>query len=388
MHILWINEHAALVGGCERYIQDTVRLMNEKNIRSTLLYDVAGKTDAEWLSIFDAAFPQVDLLRQITEIKPDIIYIHRLDHVAPLQKIIETQIPAVRFYHDHKLFCLREHKYTAIGNVTCTRKSGWICYPCLGFINKSTRWPGIEIRCVNKLIEEQRQNQNLTAFITGSRYMAEHIQLHGFDPEKTFTIPLFSQVPIMDPSIQRENDLLLFVGQLNTGKGLDILLQALHQTNRTCRLVVAGAGNQENLYKELSKKYDLADQIHFAGKLTMQELHTYYQKATVLVFPSRAPETFGLVGIEAMSYGLPVIASHVGGIEEWLTDGETGYFFSVSKPSELADKINIVLDDPAAARKMGEIARTRFLEQFQPEYHVERLIALFESLLGKKDCES
>ena len=97
MHILWINEHAALVGGCERYIQDTVRLMNEKNIRSTLLYDVAGKTDAEWLSIFDAAFPQVDLLRQITEIKPDIIYIHRLDHVAPLQKIIETQIPAVRF---------------------------------------------------------------------------------------------------------------------------------------------------------------------------------------------------------------------------------------------------------------------------------------------------
>lgn len=384
MHILWINQHAAPVGGCERYIQDTARMLKERNVRSTLLYEVAGQTDARWLTAFDAAFPQVDIAQQISDIKPDLIYIHRLDSIDSLQQIINTAIPAVRFFHDHRLFCLREHKYTVIGNVTCTRQSGLICYPCLGFLNKSPHWPGIELRRVKTLLSKQEVNKKLAAFITGSRYMARHIELHGFDPEKIYSIPLYSVVPPIDKSIKRENDLLLFAGQLNTGKGLDILIEALRKIERNFRLVVAGTGNQEKYYKELSRQYKLTDKIHFAGKLGNEELDEYYQKATALIFPSRAPETFGLVGLEAMSFGLPVIASRVGGIDEWLVDRETGFFFSISNPGELADKIIKIMDNPDLVKTMGEKAKARYFEKFLPENHVNQLLRLFESLLKNK----
>lgn len=384
IHLLWINEHVAPVGGCEGYIRDTAVLLREKNISSTLLYDVAGQRDTAWMKNFDRVFPHVDLERQIADIKPDLVYIHRLSGIQPIEILARCGVPAIRFFHDHKLFCLREHKYTPLGHRVCVKPIGLRCYPCLGFLTKSSNWPGVRLRRVSSLQREQRSNKKLDGFVVASRYMADHIAAHGFDSAKIHTIPLYSPIPKINLAIQREGDLLLFVGQFVRGKGLDVLLRALEKVKLPIRLAAAGTGRQEGEFRSLARGLGIESRVQFLGKINSEQLSEYYQRATCLVFPSRAPETFGLSGTEAMSYGLPVIASNVGGINQWLEHEKTGFLVPPSDERELAIAIDRVIGNPEIAQKFGQLALERYQSLYRPEVYIERLVGLFDTILKRK----
>jgi glycosyltransferase involved in cell wall biosynthesis len=95
-----------------------------------------------------------------------------------------------------------------------------------------------------------------------------------------------------------------------------------------------------------------------------------------VVVPSLWPEPFGLVGPEAMAHGLPVIASRVGGIPEWLADGEVGFLFEPGDVQGLADRINRLLFDRALARRLGQQARARAGSRFTVPGYVDRFLEL------------
>ena len=298
----------------------------------------------------------VDLPTQLRGIDPDLVYIHRLEGTAPLIDILEHPAPALRFYHDHKLFCLREHKYTVLGQKTCTRTVGLRCYSCLGFVNRTDSWPSIKLHSTASLRREQAVNRALDGFVVGSEYMAKHLAAHGFDRRQTHKIPLFSTPPRARRQQRRESDLLLFVGSLDTGKGVDILLDALTLVRSSARLLVVGQGSQEKKFQQRARALDLEKKVTFIGKVPREELDAYYSRATCLVVPSRMPETFALVGPEAMSFGTPVVASDVGGVREWLYDGVTGFAVEPGSPRRLASAIDRLLADPVLARSMGALA--------------------------------
>jgi glycosyltransferase involved in cell wall biosynthesis len=291
-------------------------------------------------------------------------------------------LPKVRFFHDHRLFCLRNYKYTALGHQTCTRTVGLGCYPCLGFVNKSSGWPGLKLSFVSTLRAQQRATMFFDAFVVGSRYMAGHVVAHGFDRARVHVIPPFAEPPPNAPTMPREPDLLLFVGQLIRGKGLDVLLRALTKVRTPVRLVVVGTGRQGSVYQRLTEKLALTDRVKFVGRMPPEQLAELYPRATAVVFPSRSPETFGLVGIEAMSHGTPVIASAVGGIGEWLQDGRVGIAVPSGDPAALARAIDRLVGDPGLVRAMGAEGLRRYQERFRPERHVECLHALFAGLAG------
>src|SRR5262245_34368472 len=190
MHILWISEFGSFVGGCERYVSRTVVLLRESGVRSSFLYDASRPADTVYLRNFDAAFPMADLGRQVEAIGPDLVYVHRLAGAGPAAALSRASRPTFRFFHDHQLFCLREHKYTTIRHRTCTRTVGAACYPCLGFVNRSSGWPGIGFRTVANVRKEQTANYGLTGFVVGSRYMADHVAAHGFDRARIHVVPL------------------------------------------------------------------------------------------------------------------------------------------------------------------------------------------------------
>ena len=381
-HILWINEYAHLLGGCEQYIYNTVNLLKQRGVRSTFLYDaITGLASPEMLRAFDGAYPLVDPARQVAEIAPNLIYVHRLTGRESLLRLAATGIPVVRFFHDHKLFCLREHKYKTVSRITCTKPIGFRCYPCLGFVKRGTGRLGLRFSTVAALRRELRANLGLDAFVTGSHYMAEHVAAHGFDRGRIHVLPLYAMPPEPNPEIERQRNLLLFAGQLIRGKGLDVLLKALKLAPRPVRLAVVGTGRQEGLYRAMTASLGLDGRVSFKGPLAGRDVAAYYQRATCVVVPSRAPETFGLIGPEAMSYGTPVIASAVGGTGEWLEDGQTGFAVSPNDPTALAQAIDRLVGDEALAARMGETARRRYDERFRPEHHVEALIKLYDTLV-------
>ncbi|WP_224242672.1 glycosyltransferase family 4 protein [Hyalangium gracile] len=385
MRIAWINEFARPTGGAERYVRDTARELAGQGVRSVLLYDVNATPDPapSMLTPFEGAFPIVDLGRQLRELAPDVVYVHRLHEHKALEALAASPFPVIRFFHDHRLFCLREHKYTAISKTPCCRTIGAACYPCLGFVRRSETWPGVQLASLRGLRAEQDQARHHAAFIVGSRYMANHVVAHGFERSRIHVIPLYASAPPrLGAHGQRQEDLLLFIGQLTTGKGLDVLLHALPRTARPCRLIVVGQGRQEVKLRALVQALGLAAQVSFVGWLEPEALSAYYQQASCLVFPTRAPETSGLVGIEAMAHGTPVIASALGGIEEWLSHGRTGLCVPPNEPAALATAIDHLLGDPTLRSQMSQNALRTFEERFRPEHHADRLLAVLEAAAG------
>lgn len=402
-HILWINESADRIGGCERYIEEAARDLHARfGVRSTLLYrDLIGPINHGFARTFQKTgggiFPLVEAGQQVPLLSPDLIFVHRLSGVGSIRPLALAaaahEIPLTRFFHDYQLFCPREHKYTTFGRQPCEKAVGGNCLACLGFIRRAENFPGIALRSIGQLQAEQRENRTLLdASIVASAHMAREVRLHGFEAEKVHVLPLYARPDEKwAGNRERESNHLLFVGQLITGKGVDTLLHAVTLLPEV-RLTLAGGGRCEAKYRRLAEQLGIQDRVYFAGRVNPESLRDLYQRATCVVMPSRFPEPFGLVGVEAMQYGTPVIASGVGGMTEWLQNGETGLSINnsekVNDPAVLAATIERLLLDPTLAARLGVNARQHYLDRFQPEHHVRSLYSLFSHLIAARQAAS
>ncbi len=385
LNVLWLHDTARRTGGCEHYICNTQDELRRRGIRSTLLYGESGQGPLEMLGSFERAFPIVDLAEQLAAIKPDLIYAHRIEGCKTLSTLKNSGIPTIRFFHDHKLFCPREHKYTVIGKQTCTQTIGRNCYSCLGVITRSPQWPGVRLQTVARLRSQQRAHDGLAGYVVASRYMSQHLVDHGFDSSKIHTIPLYVEEPLASQdNVVRESNLLLFVGQIVRGKGLDILLEAMRYVDKRVRLMVVGAGPQLDETIALARRLGVSPQIQFLGHQTQTELARLFKLATGLVVPSRSPETFGKVGIEAMSYGLPVVGTNVGGIGEWLSHERTGLMCQPNNSRSLSAAITRLLADTKLRQNMGKRAIEFSQTKFSSAQHLDRLTSLFHRLTARE----
>lgn len=386
MKVLWINEKASLKGGAEQYIFNTVEQMKSFNVDSSLLYDPNEDTQNEFLSIFDEAYPLLTPYEQILYINPDVIYIHQLDSYKMYEEIIRTNIPTVRFFHDHKLFCLREHKYTTIKKHTCTKKLGLGCYGCLGFINKDESPMGFSINTLGEMEKLQNVNRKLNHFIVASEYMKEHLSLHEFDEQRITINPLYAANKFEYSSSTNftQNKTLLFVGQLINGKGLDALLKAMNKIPEEYNLVVVGSGKQEEYFKHYAKELKIQNRVEFVGQASHKQLEEYYKKAYCLVVPSRAPETFNLVGIEAQKVGLPVIATDVGGISQWLKDDVNGLLVKPNDIKDLEEKINTLISDKKLHQRLCFNVVKTMMYEHDAYAHANLLVETFKKYVGAR----
>jgi len=380
LQVTWINTAAAPVGGCERYIQDSVELLSHRGIRSTLLYDPNSPFDPAYASVFDAALPLASVAEQLASLGPDLVYVHRYHDRDGLVTLAGGPVPVVRFFHDHQLFCLREHKYTGIGHQTCERRTGLHCYTCPGFVQR-TADRGFRVASLRSLHVDQALNRALTAWVVGSQYMAGHVAAHGFPRDRIHVLPLFTHTPDAAPS-PREANLAVFAGQLIRGKGVDVLLEAVSRMRQRIRLVIAGDGAQASAFRDLARRVGVDSQVEFAGRVDGDALAALYRRAACVVLPSRSPETFGLAGLEALAHGTPVVAADVGGIREWLVPEVTGLLFPSGDAAALAAQLDTMIAEPVRAARMGAAGRERAAGRFHPEAHGDALVELFGSLVS------
>jgi len=187
---------------------------------------------------------------------------------------------------------------------------------------------------------------------------------------------------------------LLYVGRIEPLKGIDTLIEALaimHQQGFKMCLSVIG-GNPENdtetpdaeltRLQAIREQYGLTDLIAFIGKRGQDTLPYYYSAAVAVVIPSHY-ESFGMVALEAMACGTPVVASHVGGLAFLVQDGVTGYTVPVDEPQALADRLIALLQDTELRARMGSQAAT-FARQYGWEKISARILQLYEEVIARR----
>jgi glycosyltransferase involved in cell wall biosynthesis len=168
---------------------------------------------------------------------------------------------------------------------------------------------------------------------------------------------------------------LVAVAHLIRAKGIDIALRALAELAERVVLWVVGGGEEAGALEQLAGELGVAGRVRFLG--LQGEVEPYLQAADVFVCPSRWAEAAGLVNLEAGACGLPVIASDIGGIPEYVADGRTGLLFPAGDHHRLAEHVGRLLADPEAACRMGREARQWVVEHFSAEARLEDYLDLY-----------
>jgi rhamnosyl/mannosyltransferase len=173
--------------------------------------------------------------------------------------------------------------------------------------------------------------------------------------------------------------LLLFVGRLRYYKGLDTLIAALPKVN--ARLLAVGTGPMQAEWQETAARERVEDRVIWAGEAPDSDLPTLYHLADLFVLPASHPsEAFGLVQVEAMAAGLPVVCTELGTGTTYVNrDGETGRVIPPRDPAALAEAINALLADGDLRRRLGQGAQAR-ANEFALETMVERTLRVYEGV--------
>jgi len=235
---------------------------------------------------------------------------------------------------------------------------------------------------------------------------AEYAQLHwlyGADMKKVEIVPpgvdleMFAPIPQdiakEKVGVGKDQKNILFAGRIEPLKGIDTLLLAIaliqkHSPESTDKLSVTIIGgdpwsNDPNdemaRLKALRQSLQVGDIVTFIGSKDQAILPEYYAAAEMVVMPSHY-ESFGMVALEAMAMGTPVIASEVGGLAFLVRDGENGFHVPSSDPEALAERIFTILHDRNCREMLGRSARSH-AQQYSWSIIVDKMLAVYDQLL-------
>jgi D-inositol-3-phosphate glycosyltransferase len=230
-----------------------------------------------------------------------------------------------------------------------------------------------------RIRHERAAVRRADAIIAGSDHELAFLErYYGAEPRKVHTIPCGVDLELFHPrdaaaakqdlGLDPDRPVLLWVGRLEKLKGVDILIGALAQLEApgATLLLVGGAEHALDLKAELlaqAAEAGISDDVRFVGPVPHERLATYYNAADVCVVPSYY-ESFGLVAIEAMACGTPVVASRVGGLVSTVTDGVNGFLIPWRCPEPFAEKLDVLLHNRGLRANFGMAAR-RSVERFR-----------------------
>lgn len=235
--------------------------------------------------------------------------------------------------------------------------------------------------------------KNATILTAISNFLLNRAKKIGFEGEsylvpngvdlKSFTKEI-SERTKTDLKMRLEKKLgdvfLVTSGRLTHKNGVDDVISALPSLPKNVSFIVIGRGEQGARLQKQANDLGVADRVKFLGFLPYEEIPKYLSVCDIFIRASRS-EGFGNSFIEAMAAGLPVIATPVGGIPDFIDDKETGIFCSPDHPQSIVRSVNTIIEDSALRLKIIEKARTRVIERYGWDHIASEMREVFKKLL-------
>jgi glycosyltransferase involved in cell wall biosynthesis len=390
MKLLFVHERFGAFAGAEVNLLLTATEMKRRGHSVMLLHGTpTGKGEPSWADIFperiafDEENPAASVVMAIKRFLPDAIYLHKLADLRAIEALVAAEIPLARMVHDHDLYCMRSYKYHPLTRNICRRPASLACiFPCGAMLarNRDGKLPFKWVSYSEKK-KEIKLNQHFQRMVVATEYMRDELLRNGFSGAR---IEIHAPVPRYEDAVRvasfSERNLIVYAGQIIRGKGVDVLIESLAKVTVPFECVILGDGGHRVKCEELSKRLGLQTRIKFLGYVPPAEMAKYYLDASLAVVSSAWPEPLGAVGLEAMRYGLPVVAFDAGGIREWLANEQTGFLVPWMDRAKYAMRVEQLLQDKSLGRKLGEQGRVIAREKFGFGKYIDGLERMFEQL--------
>jgi glycosyltransferase involved in cell wall biosynthesis len=221
--------------------------------------------------------------------------------------------------------------------------------------------------------------QHSTKVTAVSRWLAEEAE-RVVSMERPTVAPMPVATDLFSPGGQRTPGRLLFVGRINTQKGIDHLLRSMARMKTKATLDAVGDGPAKEAMVQLATDLGISDRVNWVGQLKQPQLVDYYRKASVMVVPS-IDEGLGLAAVEALLCETPVVAFNSGGLTDVVRDGQTGVLVPPGDLEALARALDDILGSEENARNLGVAGRIYALATFAPESAARRYADIYRQAL-------
>jgi glycosyltransferase involved in cell wall biosynthesis len=266
---------------------------------------------------------------------------------------------------------LKDQIYHVIHDIglTCLGARYKLGHPCFKPLDAACLMHVLTTKCASRRMHntlknfkflknfEATINQLQIPLITTSQFLKNFHQEYRYPKHRYHVLePYISPVTAETSKLSQPlpEKFILYVGSIMGFKGIWNIVEALTQTTSQIPLLICGEGYDEVHLKKKIAKHGLESRIFLLGRKTAAELAYYYSRCQFFIMPSVGFEGFGIVGIEALSHGKPVIGSNQGGIPEWLKDGEHGYLIPAGDSLALAAKIDLLANNSELCKKLGQ----------------------------------
>ena len=389
MRIAIAAHSARRAGGAEQYLATLVPALRRSGHEVACWFEIEGADQALILDHADAveSWRAADdpraALDALRAWRPDVLYTHGIADVAHERTLLEVA-PAVLFAHSYYGTCISGTKTVQVpASRCCTRTFGPSCllqyYP-----RRCGGWSPMTM--LRRYGVQQARLDMLGAYariVVASRHMEAEYARHGFASKTSVAgLPIEARMPVVGARAPDAHERrLLYLGRLEASKGADVALEsaarAAQALSRPVHLQISGAGTLHAWLAgrsiELMHSQPLL-RVTFTGWLDEPEVAWALDRSDLLLVPSRWPEPFGMVGVEAALRGVPSVAFGVGGIPEWLTDGVTGRLVAEGPAAtdRFAAAVVETLRYPAALARMRGEAR-QAVARFTTAAHLSTL---------------
>lgn len=370
--VLYVSEKAGFFGGVERYIYDSAKALKDAGWTVSMMFSDEALDSGKFLTLFDKNFRMNEIEKIIAEENFDLVVIFKVTDpqlVLKLRLSFNTSVCV----SDHDYYCARHHKYFPLGRINCVLPSNlFYCSICTMGRAKMFKF--------NALLNEIRKCRS---FMVLSEFMRNNLLINGFPEKSIYKIYPVRELPEKQDRKKPFSDppVIMFAGQLIRGKGVDLMLRALALIKKNYYALIVGDGNDMKFLKKLALKLGIADKVEFTG--WQDDVAKFWEKADIAVFPSRWQEPFGLTGIEAFSYKLPVVAFDVGGVTEWLCHGQNGLVVAPKDIMTLSAELEFLLGSHEIAETMGIWGYKFVAKNFKAKQFVSAMSALVKETGGR-----
>lgn len=329
---------------------------------------------------------------------------HLIEHLPAFVEGIQDFVRKKRVKYD-----LIHSHYWMSGMAALTLREQWgipviQMFHTLGKMKQRVARLPYEVEEQDRLIGEQHLLSSVDCIVASTPAEFAQLQwLYHADVSKVRIIPPGVDIshfyPIPDDEarefigVKDESCMLLYVGRIEPLKGLDTLIKAIailrQQNIYVCLTIIGGDASlpleeqseEMKRIRALCHQEGLDDLVTFLGKRGQDTLPYYYSAAQAVVVPSHY-ESFGMVALEAMACGAPVVASQVGGLAYLVQDGVTGFTVPADDPQALAEKLMLILRDRHLRRRLGQQA-VKAAQAYAWENIARKVFELYQLVLSE-----